>query len=54
MEEYPLISAIVPVYNGVDYIKTVYGGTENYIVSLGITKETIETFKDTFLSESDN
>ena len=37
-----------------DYIKTVYGGTENYIVSLGITKETIETFKDTFLSESDN
>ena len=24
MEEYPLISAIVPVYNGVDYIKTVY------------------------------
>ena len=37
-----------------DYIKTVYGGTENYIVSLGITKETIETFKDMFLSESDN
>ena len=37
-----------------DYIKTVYGGTENYIVSLGITKETIETFKEIFLSEQDN
>ena len=37
-----------------DYIKTVYGGTENYIVSLGISKETIETFKETFLSEPDN
>ena len=33
-----------------DYIKTVYGGTENYIVSLGITKETIDAFKNEFLS----
>ena len=33
-----------------DYIKTVYGGTENYIVSLGISKETIDAFKNEFLS----
>ena len=37
-----------------DYIKTVYGGTENYIVSLGITQDTIEKFKDIFLSETEN
>ena len=34
----------------IDYIKTIYGGTENYIVSLGITKSTIETFKEKFLA----
>ena len=33
-----------------DYIKTIYGGTENYIISLGINKSTIETFKEKFLS----
>ena len=34
----------------IDYIKTIYGGTENYIVSLGITKSTLETFKEKFLA----
>ena len=33
-----------------DYIQTIYGGTENYIISLGINKSTIETFKGKFLS----
>ena len=33
-----------------DYIKTIYGGTENYIISLGVNKSTIETFKEKFLS----
>ena len=33
-----------------DYIKTIYGGTENYIISLGINKSVIETFKENVLS----
>ena len=33
-----------------DYIKAIYGGTENYIISLGINKSAIETFKEKFLS----
>ncbi len=33
-----------------DYIKTIYGGTENYMISLGINKSAIETFKGKFLS----
>ena len=33
-----------------EYIEKIYGGTEQYIISLGINKSTIKTFKTKFVS----